>query len=104
MQTIQEWVRNQYDPVEIKDIVAHGINGGFSGMIYYNETVAFHDAHEEEIWDRLSRDADAQGCTVMELVSRFNGQKEVGSLDTFKNILSWYAVERVCQEIIDSES
>lgn len=103
MQTIREWVLNQYEPVEIKDIVNHGINGGFSGMTYYTETVAFHDAHEQEIWERLSIDADSEGCTPLALLSRFNGQKEVASLDTLKNMLSWYAVERVCQEIINSE-
>ncbi|MCE3238709.1 MAG: hypothetical protein K0R24_1690 [Gammaproteobacteria bacterium] len=103
MQTISEWVLNEYGPDEIKDIVNHGISGGFSGMTYYKETVAFHDKHEEEIWERLNDNADSQGCTALELLSHFNGQKQVTSMDAFKNMLAWYAVEEACREIIDGD-
>ena len=32
--------------------------GGVSGIIYYDETTAFHDQHEEEIWQLVGDQAD----------------------------------------------
>ena len=103
MPTIKEWVLNQYEPETINDIVTNGINGGFSGMTYYNETVSFHDEYEKEIWEMLNEDAESEGCTIIEFLSHFNCQKEVSSIDQLKNLLAWYAVEKVCQEIVNSD-
>ena len=100
MQTIKEWVLDQYELHTIKDITNYGMIGGFSSLITYNETVAFHDEHEQEIWDMLEEDATDQGCTIIELIASFNGQKDVGSTYQFKNMLAWYAVERICNEIM----
>ena len=52
---IKDWLLNQEqeDIFIIKDISKHGCSGGFGGLIYYNETVRFHDEHEKEIWDML---------------------------------------------------
>jgi hypothetical protein len=101
MKTIKEWVLDQYEMDEIKDITKHGLVGGFSGLTYYTETIAFHDEYETEIWDMLYTDAQDQGLTVMELIASFNGQKDVVSIYQFKNLLTWYAVERVCNEIVN---
>ena len=101
MKTIKEWVLNEYEMDTIKDIYNHGINGGFSGMTYYIDTVAFHDKYESEIWDMLNEDADSQGCTIIELIASFGCKNNVGSMEQFKNLLSWYSVERVCSLIVD---
>ena len=52
---IKEWLlkQEQEDIFIIKDISKHGCSGGFAGLIYYRDTVKFHDEHEEEIWDLL---------------------------------------------------
>ena len=34
----------------IADIAKHGCSGGVAGITYYSETIAFHDHHQEEIW------------------------------------------------------
>ena len=47
----------------IKDTANHGCQGGVPGLIYYNETVAFHDEHEEEIWQLLEDYADNEASS-----------------------------------------
>jgi hypothetical protein len=79
------------------------VSGCASGLVTYDETIKFHDEHEEEIWDMLYDDAEGQGLTIFALVKGFNGQKDVGSMSQFKNLLTWYAVERVCLEIVNEE-
>jgi hypothetical protein len=83
----------------IKNVVEHGcVSGCAPGLVYYSETVAFHDEHESEIWDMLHEDAEEQGISIVKLIASFNGGENVGSMDQFKNLLSWYAVERVCAQ------
>lgn len=92
---IREWLRANYDSEQIAEIAKHGCISGVSGLTYYTETVAFHDEHEEEIWDLLEEDRESQGYkTILELIATFGGARDVGSMDQFKNLLCWYAVER----------
>ena len=108
MKTIKQWVletySNDHDNNEIKDIAEHGCASGCAiGLIYYYETVKFHDEFEQQIWDMLYEDAQDQCITTIELIAQFNGQNNVCSMDSFKNLLAWYAVERVCHEIINEQ-
>ena len=66
---IKEWLRKgeKEDVFLISDIAKHGCSGGVSGLIYYRETRAFHDEHEEEIWDLVAEYAENEGCKLMEL-------------------------------------
>ena len=46
----------------ISDIAKHGCSGGVSLVLYYyDETTAFHDQHEEEIWQLVQDQADDNG-------------------------------------------
>lgn len=103
MLSIKEWVLEQYDIDEIKDINKYGWSGKFSGLTYYSETNEFHDNHDDEIWNMLHDDASDNDCTIIELIGDFNGQKKIDSMATFKNLLTWYAVEKVCQEIVNEQ-
>jgi len=98
--SIREWMLDTYELEQINEIAEHGCSGGTS-LIYYNETVAFHDQHEDEIWDMLDEDATSEDCTIIELIANFNGQKGIGSMVQFKNLLCWYAIERVARQIIE---
>lgn len=100
---LYDWVKEQYELDTIKDIVKHGMVSGFAGLTYYHETIKFHDDFEDIIWDMLYNDAQDQGCTVMELIVQFNGQKYVGSMTQFKNLLAWYAIEQVCYQIVNED-
>ena len=96
---IKEWLRKgeKEDVFLISDIANHGCTGGVSGIIYYRETTAFHDEHEEEIWDLVVEYAGNEGCKLMELVGRI--AKNAGSMTQLKNDLVWWAVEVRAQEL-----
>ena len=85
----------------ISDIAKHGCSGGVAGLTYYNETCAFYDKHKDEIWDMLYDMSEDQGFSIPFLISDFNGARNVSCEDTFKNLLVWWAVERVAQNIED---
>ena len=84
----------------ISDIAKHGCAGGVSGLTYYNETNAFYDAHETEIWSILSDAADAAG--ILNGLMLYNICKNPDSLTILKNDLVWFAVEVAAQELQDN--
>ena len=84
----------------IKDVAHHGCQGGVPGLIYYNETVAVHDDHEEEIWQLLEDYADDEGVKLTDKLTQVC--KDVGSLRTLKNSLVWWAVEVRAQELLQA--
>ena len=96
---IKDWLLNQeqQDIFIIKDISKHGCSGGFSGLIYYNETVRFHDEHEKEIWDLLKEYAEQEGLKLVDKLAQVS--KDAGSLTQLKNQLVWWAVEVRAHEI-----
>ena len=75
------------DADEIKDVANYGCAGGVSDFIYYTETSAFYDEHEDEILDYLS---DC-GFTIKDLCD------ENDSIAMLKNTLVWCVVELWCQ-------
>ena len=75
------------DADEIKDVANYGCAGGVSGFIYYTETSAFYDEHEDEILDYLS---DC-GITIKDLCA------ENDTIAMLKNTLVWCVVEMWCQ-------
>ena len=97
---IKEWLYQQESEniFLVKDVADHGCSGGVGGLIYYRETVKFHDDHEEEIWDMLYTQATDEGLKVMDLIARV--AKDAGSITQLKNQLVWYAVEVRDQEIL----
>ena len=96
---IKHWLlaQEQADIFIIKDISKHGCSGGFSGLIYYNETVRFHDEHEKEIWDLLHEYAEQEGLKLADKLAQVS--KDAGSLTQLKNQLVWWAVEVRAHEI-----
>ena len=106
-ETVKDWVLNEVKDgsINLKEVVEHGcVNGCVSSLIYYEDTVLFHDKFEEEIWEMLYDEHEEFGFkSIPEYIASFNGSKEVGSLMQFKNLLSWYAVENVARQILDEE-
>ena len=84
----------------ISDIAKHGCSGGVPGIIYYDETTAFYDEHEDEIWQELSDAADAAG--IANGLMLYNICKNPTSLRTLKNDLVWFAVEFCAQQLVAS--
>lgn len=106
MNTIKEvLLSGDYDADEIESIANNGCSGGVSGFIYYSETVKFHDEHEEEIWTIVEEDtkdfSPAKRLNMLDFISSLNGSENVSSIEELKNLLVWYAVEKVAREIVD---
>ncbi len=100
LSTFKEWLLHQFTEDELSDICNHGAQNSFGGLIYYTETTALYDRYCNDIWDMLYEDCNQFGLTsCLELISSFNGAKEVNTEEQFKNLLVWYATERVVFEI-----
>ena len=102
---IQEWLLDKEKEegegsTLIKDVSHHGCSGGVPGLIYYNETVKFHDDHEEEIWEMLEDYADGEGLKLVDKMAQVC--KDAGSLRQLKNALVWWAVEVRAQELLQA--
>ena len=103
MSKIKQYLLDNYEPQTIKEITEHGcISGICSGLIYYCDTVKFHDDHEVEIWDMLEDDKENFGeKNILDFIGSLNGAQNVGSMMQLKNLLTWYAVEREAQSIVN---
>ena len=118
--TLKEAVLNQlgFDKYELneeatgtlEDIRNHGINGGFTGFIYYSDTEKFFDDNRYDILSMASEMAQEFGQSVSEMIAGFNcidlTTQEVEAfllnLDdenetTLKNALAWFAAEEVAR-------
>ena len=85
----------------ISDIAKHGCSGGVAGITYYSETSAFHERHENEIWDMLAEHADQHGLKKGEFLQHIS--KVPGSLTQLVNDLVWWAVEVRAQELQEGD-
>ena len=102
MSSIKDWLLQgeKDESFLISDIAKHGCAGGIGGLIYYNETTAFYDDHEDEVWQELSDAADAAG--IANGLMLYNICKNPTSLRTLKNDLVWFAVEVCAQQLVAS--
>ena len=102
------------------DVSNHGIDGGFCGFIYYDETVAFTKKHKKLIIENVKQLADDVGENFTKVIADFNCLKNTGiaendvimtlmsprSCDDYVlqqvyNALAWYAGETVAREYVD---
>jgi hypothetical protein len=82
------------------DVARYGADTGWPGFTYTAECVGFFDAHEGAIMDALREDADAFGyATVAEFVASFHRADMADTMEGYKNLLTWYVLERVCLEL-----
>lgn len=96
------------------DVSRHGAGGGYSGFIYYSETMEFFDANRREILGLLS--AESRGFVniadmvlglsclsgidksdVESILFGFDPSDECAETQV-KNALAWFALESVCYE------
>lgn len=78
-------------------------SGAMSDLTYYSETVPFYNKHEEEIWElidaHMEGDPDYRVKNRLDFLSKLNGADQVYNLDTFANLLAWFAAEHVTEII-----
>lgn len=98
------------------DIARHGIDGGFHGFIYTNETNAFAKRNRAAIQAMAAQQADDFGTSITEMIQNFGcfrrnkpTDAEIGmALYAGKdngaeilNALAWYAGEEVARAFLD---
>jgi len=89
------------DDKQIKDAAEHGADAGWAGFTYYTDTVKFYDKNAKDIWELLNEDAEQMGEeNVLTLISKFRIAGTVEGQDTLANMLAWYALETIGNELI----
>ena len=89
------------DDAEIADAGEHGADSGWPGFTYYSGTAEFYDKNQKLIWGLLEETADDQGVKPLELVASF--RTEVFDVDSFKNVMAWFALEESGRYLADQE-
>ena len=103
------------------DVANHGIDGGYCGFIYYDDTVAFTKKHKKLIIENVEYFADdVVGESFTKVIADFNCLKKSGitendvitalmyprsceeyTVTQVYNALAWYAGETVTREYVD---
>ena len=69
--------------------------------LIFSETSFLYDTYQNEIWKMLWEGTKDFGNEhVLDFISSFNGANDVGCELTFKNLLIWYAIERLANQIV----
>lgn len=110
----------------LRDVTRGGADGGFTGFIYYTETLEFFEKNKNLIKEQLKEDAENFGTSIIDMVRNFNAlsssrgkerkpdytEDEVGQVlygptqeedfyTQIANCLAWYALEEVAQQLTD---
>lgn len=89
------------DDAEIIQAAEHGADAGWAGFTYTTDTVEFYDKNEELIWKLLEEMSSDMGSkNVMDFIGSFKIADQITDLDSFKNALSWFALEEAGQSLI----
>jgi len=82
----------------LQDIINHDcISGMVSSLIYYSDTIEFHDKYETKIDDIINNYLESRGEKFSELARSFNF--DAYEIDSLKNWKAWFAFECVASNI-----
>lgn len=113
--TLINAVINRVGLDNVENINGHGIDGGYSGFIYYSETHSFAMRYRNIIVKMLEEMADDLGEEVPAMVNGFgvfrgSGMDNDDRKDLYKylgggrpekgaitNVMAWFAAEEVCR-------
>ena len=84
-----------------EDLAKHGAVNGFSGIIYYSDTVALYDKFSSEIWDKLYDQAEQLGDSIINMISNLKRANRIQTEYEFKNILVWWYCEELAREQVE---
>lgn len=83
-----------------RDICNHGADAGYPCITYTADTVKIFDRFGAEIWQMACDEADDQGINVCTMIAGFGrNDMTMGGLDQFKNLMVWYACEKLAREL-----
>lgn len=113
--TLINAVINRIGLDNVENVIRHGIDGGYSGFIYYSDTHAFAMRYRKLIVRMLEEQADDFGQDVVSMVAGFGvfrnspmdnedkrdlykylggGRNEQSAIT---NVMAWFAAEEVCR-------
>ena len=100
----KEWMNKEFEESELKDMVTHGVDGGFSGLTYYSETVKLFEEHKDEIFAKLAETTEEMGYdNIYILLASFNKDHMPWNYDQFANQLAWFMAEETAREILSEK-
>lgn len=88
----------------LEDIANHGTDAGYAYLTYTVDTVLLFDKYGDEIWDLAQEESESLGYkNVAEMIAGFRRADMLYSLDTFKNLMVWYAAETYARQYVDEK-
>jgi hypothetical protein len=85
-----------------EDIANHGADAGFPKITYTADTCKIFDKFGDEIWSMAVEDAEEIGYNnVAAMIAEFVRSDMLSSIDSFKNLMVWYACEKLAQRLAD---
>ena len=106
-----------YTYQQLEDIANHGIDGGFTGFIYYDDTVEFYAQNQSDIFryaERMAADIGesgligfimsfrcAEGYTEEDIARTLYGPQEGYTETPIANCLAWFAGEVLARIYVD---
>lgn len=82
--------------IEAQNIYGSGMSGGFAGMIYYSDTVAFFDDNEDDIIDLVNNSG------FEELYTQFGKDYFENGSDYAKNNITWFVFDEIVRDFFDT--
>jgi len=101
--SLEEWYGENLNEYT-HDLATHGAVGGFPGITYYEDTTRIYDAFQSDIWKMLAEDAEGMDQNVPEFIGNMYGAEHADDETHFKNLLVWYAVERIAYNRDNAEA
>jgi hypothetical protein len=103
MREFKEWFEeNLYEYA--KDIASYGADMGFPYISYTSDCVKLWEKYGVSIWKYAVEQAKQLGYTnVAKMISSFSRADMLESLDSFYNLMVWYACEEIAREITDQQ-
>jgi len=89
----------------LDDIRKHGVESGIVGhLVHYNDSSAFYQQHEEEIWDMLEEDRSNSGAeSILAMLGSMSWAGNVGSDVQLRGYLAWYCYEVAVHQLLDKK-
>ena len=87
-----------------EDIASHGADAGYPKITYTADTVKIFDKFADQIWSMAVEDAEEMGYkNAAAMIAEFNSSNMLDTFDSFKNLMVWYACEKLAHQLVDAE-
>jgi len=99
--TFRAWMRANFDNRELAELSQHGADTGWHGLTWISDAAKLFDRFGDEVWTLLRESADDQGETVPGLLAKFRRVDMAADLDSFKNLVIWFAAEEIARDLTE---